>query len=404
MVFSSTALEIDDQSHNFFADIYIDLKVKGKKNVHCRVQLPHQHSNGPYRKLRWEKDDFEKEYAQFLYLEQIASGDTSSNLRRDLAQTGHELFCQIFTEEEAAQLARIQSERAAEDIASSDVDGGTARGLMRMYVSSDNLNIPWELLYTRSPLSDSDNELTDIDPTHFLGYHFFIQQDFNDRTQLEHKLKPFEKARGVTVFVDDELPYTYENESPAIQEIFKKAGCEVAEFGELSPFNPFDEQSARLSGRNGEKLGAALKTINSDILHFACHSEQTENGVLLRISRDYYVSEIEVKRSFPDSDQGAFLFFNSCQLAIRSPAKYCQFLSYLATKQFAGIIATEIKVKDEDAFVFAETVYREFTSQPKRSLQEAIFRARRRLLLNQGSFVGFTYSYYGNNDLIIGEN
>lgn len=402
-IFSNVPLELDELIKYFRADIHIDLKVKGNGKVFCRIQLPNQHSNGRHVPLKMQKEDFEKEYSQFLYLEQIAAGEASSNLRRDLAETGYELFCKIFDEEQAVIIRRLQEEIGAEELAASDVLLGSTQTLKRIYVSADNLNIPWELLYTTPPTSEIDNQTTEIDPTLFLGYRFFIQQDFQDRTRLEHELKPFDKKRGVTVFVDKELEYTFGKEAPAIKKALELAGSDAKVFDPLDPFKPLERRGGQLSARNGARFGAALNEIKSDILHFACHSEQTDRGVLLRVSNDYYITEIEIRRSFPESEQGAFLFFNSCEMAVRAPAYYCQFLSYLAEKKYSGIIATEIKIKDADAFEFAEAVYKEFVSESVRSMHKAIIRARRKLLHSKGSFVGFTYSFYGNNDLIIGE-
>jgi hypothetical protein len=384
------------------------MQVRRDGKVFCRIQLPNQHSNGPYRELKYRKDDFDQQYSQFLLLKNVFADKPSALMILDLAETGFELFQEIFSKDQALAVNKLQEEAAAQDLSAGDTVGGDVQNIKRIFVSSENLNIPWELLYSERPPQDTekDERPVEINTNLFLGYHFFIQEDFNDRAKLEQEVKPFDKDRGVTIFTDKKLPYTLQAEAPAVQSAMQSIGASAQVFPPLDPFKPLTKLDGEVSDRNGRKMGQALRSVNSDILHFACHSEQESSKtglVTLRVDDNYHITEIEIKRSFPKSAQGAFIFLNSCELAIRSPEKYCNFLAYLAEKEFSGVIATEIKVKDQCAFEFAEAVYREFVSSSVGSLHKALFRARRKLLHQKSLYVGFTYSFYGTNDLIIEE-
>ena len=402
-------------SDQWLADALFEVRLEATEDgyVDKYCKLPSTTSIGDPERLCEENASVEKLNRVYERVNELANSLNHSgswNLMLQLIELGRELYELIFNRAEQAEIA-ANLERMQEDkLRSANPDKSYAP---RVLIECRGVNIPWELLYmgdVPSPqeivaqnLEEQGNwsdQKAVFDYQNFLGFNFFFTQRNSKGSNIRGTRVAFDKGIGITVFSDD--LHSGKNaiglEVSSIQSIASVSGVATREHPRFPGFRQKD-------GKNGPDGGihfsAYVNENPASLFHFACHSEIGTQGKEIRVSSGYYISQYEIEKRLELLDFSPFIVFNSCELGVRDPKPFDDFMGLLFSKGFRGILATEIKLADDVALEFVKEIYTNWFDQTGGSLHAAIFWARRKLADKFG-LVGFCYSFYGRDDLIFG--
>lgn len=313
-------------------------------------------------------------------------GDKMSPSRMaSIAELGYRLFILLFDDEEQRFIKNRMSqvEYLAAKTPQTFVLGEYIPD--QILVTSDGINIPWEFIY-----SEQVHSVDDVNPKFFLGSSFFIQQCVSLAKNRWATSRPFSRKAGISIFFDDNLDVASKKEAPGIVQLFQSSAA-VAKL--MAPIAP-----------NSGQFGLLAKAVNSteaDIIHFACHATINKVGeIKIFVRSAYSESDLQFTNHLGNAKSGAFIFLNACNLAPRQSKQIDHLVNKLLANGYSAVIATEIEIGDQEAWTFAELVYGYLLNPHCKSLQKAMYHARRSMMA-QGIIAGYTYKFYGNIDLVV---
>ncbi|WP_299919352.1 CHAT domain-containing protein [uncultured Roseobacter sp.] len=304
----------------------------------------------------------------------------------NIARIGQGLFQTLFNEEERRAIRQRRDESILAE-KNHRMEVGVGQYVPpKIHVIADQVNIPWEFVY----IDDTGTE--PVVPEGFLGTSFFIQQNIFMNKSRWLAPKPMAREFGVQLYTYDDLPAASGQEIPTVKRMLQAAGI-------------LAEDAPALDGTKGttDQLARSINSSSADLLHFACHAGiSKESGKVEICVNDHYTADdLEIRNHLEPSKNGAFVFLNCCELSTTDSTQYNDIISEFLKSNFSSIIATEIEIDDTEACNFSEVLYDLLLNHRCGSLQNAVFHARRIFREQHDSYVGYTYSYYGNFDLLI---
>lgn len=378
------------------ADIFLQIELESRnERLYSRISSPkHSISYAPSQ-LTLSPLDLDQIFERIVSAARKSSEMPKSTFR-SIAEEGYDLFCRIFEgNDEVAQdlvqwITERSSSRNGEDLAAL-VSGYLSPP--RILIVADGINVPWELLYAVNPSQYSaDGTSTEIDPKFFLGCNFVFQKHLRLEKSRASYTAIMNPSEGASFFLGDRLRYAEPIERKEIESEFLRDG---RRFTLEEPFPPNTRSGPR------DLVAKRINATTDPILHFACHAAVENGRAVLRLREGYFQEQLPLLQALNERPPGGtFVFLNACELSVRRSGDYCGIVNGLMAKGVAMVISTLIPVSDHIAALFSHSVYKYFLSSGNRSLLDAVFLARRRILEDQGSLVGLTYSTYGSWDLI----
>lgn len=387
-------LRLDDRVPLFLT---IELE-REDDDIFVRMSSHHASLSVGRTKTKLGIKNLDEDFSEIIRLAKRSSQMPKSTFR-SLANIGYELFTRLFAYSQ--DIEKIIQRHIEFEVINSRRSEPEAYNIgaftpARILVVTDGINIPWELLYAKNPSDfDLDGAPGEIDPQFFLGANFVFQKHLSEIPLRASYEKRIGSKQGITVFGDNKLRYAIEHEIPDIENLFLADG---RKFDFPEPIEP-DVQSGQM-GEIDYRLAERINAGAEPILHFACHAVMKDGRAQIRVSNNYYQEERPLARELRQAGDRAFVFLNACELALTRCSEKCGLVNAFLDKEYLGVVATEIPVKDEQAARFANLVYEYFLNRQNRSLLNAVYFARQKLLENDESLVGFTYATYGSWDLV----
>jgi len=323
-------------------------------------------------------------------LQNMKENERGYNYWYDLASKGHDLYVHLFPVEEVREAITqvydlLHNTRTEEYI--------YPPCKITVLLRNTRINIPWELLYIAGPAPNTaENDAESFDYSRFLGYYFSPTQDLSETSGFYRSLRCSGTPK-VRAYYCDQL------EVAATKELSFLRQLASSEKISLDIGRAYQPSSAVSLSQEKASFVSELIQDDSSFVHFACHSgiDKITHDNYFRIRDDFVVD----RRDFISDTQpflfDKILFFNSCELSQAWSSNYATLIrDLISIKDAYGVLATEIEIKDEDAFLFASLLFSNLLQT--NSLKMAIFITRRQILKDHQSMIGFTYSFYARGD------
>jgi hypothetical protein len=386
-----TSIQLSNRADLF---LLIELEVRNDK-IFARMSSPRDSVSFETVQLPISIEDLNESFEIIVSAAKVSSEMPKSTFR-SIAEYGYDLFLRMFdgNEEVREDLSRwIENESIPQR---SSGTGDFISGYLsppRILIVAEGINVPWELLYARNPSEfTEDGRPIEIDTKYFLGFNFVFQKHLRLERSRASYLSSMSPGQGITFFLGDNLKFA---------EPIEKSGIELEFLSDGRRFRFEDPFLPSSSGQGRDLVAQRINALSDPILHFACHAKIENGRATLRIRDGYFQEQLPLFQSLnPRRDGSTFVFLNACELSVRRSNDYCGIINGLIEKGVSLIISTLIPVSDRIAALFSLHVYKYFISSGNRSLLNAVFLARHRILEDENSLVGLTYSTYGSWDLV----
>lgn len=217
-------------------------------------------------------------------------------------------------------------------------------------IVSDSFFVPWDLLYDRPPwtLTTSDDYIGGYWGTRYC-IRRCIEQSENIRGYIQPYLETLRPKVGLVT--SDSLDYVKSIEIPALKRLHSRRKIELVHLGELS--------TARRS-EEFQKLDSFLRE-EWHFLHFACHAFEKEpiDKSELSIAKKFSISMIDFMINGFDLSYHPLVILNACRTGITNPLYTSSWVRKLWEHGARGVLATDIKVRDDFAASFSDVFYRD---------------------------------------------
>jgi CHAT domain len=273
-------------------------------------------------------------------------------------------------------LKSIFSDDAVRKLLSSALRKGTI-----VQISSDELFIPWELLY-----DGTLNETMNFN--RFWGMQAIVARAIVQDDRPGDYLSPIIEATRprVGLIACNELEHVVGKEIPVLKSLHRSKQIQ------LSSLRPL---KASQREKDLEDLGRFLSK-DIQIVHLACHAcerkPMSQSYLLISDAfsitiEDFVAREYQIKNN-------PFVILNACLTGTLSPRHTSNWAALFWKRGARGVLATELRIPDSFAAAFAEILYMFLLAG--RPIGEALLTTRRYFWENQGNPLGLAYALYSS--------
>jgi hypothetical protein len=299
-----------------------------------------------------------------------------------LAQAGDRLFSAVF----------LQGDDGLSEIGQLLAGAMETPGQVITFYS-DQLFVPWWIIYTRGIAGDIHDDPAGWSPRGFWGYSHLIEHEFIRNTMCpDHRIVLKDTPLQVSLNLD--LGLDGQNNAPVT--------APVREF-----FTKRRKTCAPVVRSKSDELGAAMASLEfrDQIVYFCCHcgAQQSPYGgpfrAVLRLTDDKHITPAHLCGWLRDRHllSNPFVFINACGGGLLSTHFYCSFGSELIRKAANCIVGPGIRIPAVFAGAYAVELLTRFL-EPHRHLGPVMRDVTRHLMDSYHTPLGLIYGIYRGLD------